>query len=101
MAEIDGMAEMLFRYLMNLDQQREFQRYIIMFDEFTKEIPLTFLLGFYVAMIVRRYDLLIERRQKEEIQLNLAVNPSQYFLTCVQNSKRITIENFLNEEMCS
>ncbi|CAJ0607246.1 unnamed protein product [Cylicocyclus nassatus] len=44
-----------YRFLMTVDQRMIFGRYVILFDSWTKEIPLTFLLGFYVAMIIRRW----------------------------------------------
>ncbi|GMT14264.1 hypothetical protein PFISCL1PPCAC_5561, partial [Pristionchus fissidentatus] len=44
-----------YRFFMSPAQQEIFLRYILIFDDFTKYIPLTFLLGFYVAMIVRRW----------------------------------------------
>ncbi|CAJ0932409.1 unnamed protein product, partial [Mesorhabditis belari] len=44
-----------YRFFMTADQQKSFKKYIILCDSWTKEIPLTFLLGFYVAMIVRRW----------------------------------------------
>lgn len=40
---------------MTKEQQNEFIKYVMLVDGWTKEIPLTFLLGFYVAMIVRRF----------------------------------------------
>lgn len=45
----------IYRFLMTTEQQKTFLKYIILFDDWTHEIPLTFLLGFYVAMIVRRW----------------------------------------------
>ncbi|KAF8363320.1 best-23 [Pristionchus pacificus] len=45
----------VYRFFMTEEQQGIFLRYILIFDDFTKYIPLTFLLGFYVAMIVRRW----------------------------------------------
>ncbi|EYC00250.1 hypothetical protein Y032_0117g695 [Ancylostoma ceylanicum] len=40
---------------MTAEQQQIFIKYVVLFDSWTKEIPLTFLLGFYVAMIIRRW----------------------------------------------
>ena len=40
---------------MTKEQRDIFLKYISLFNEWTNEIPLTFLLGFYVAMIVRRW----------------------------------------------
>ncbi|VDM45856.1 unnamed protein product [Toxocara canis] len=45
----------VYRYAMTASQQALFLKYITLFNEWTHEIPLTFLLGFYVAMIVRRW----------------------------------------------
>ncbi|KAE9417694.1 hypothetical protein Angca_010032, partial [Angiostrongylus cantonensis] len=45
----------IYRFLMTPVQQEVFVKYVVLFDSWTKEIPLTFLLGFYVAMIIRRY----------------------------------------------
>ncbi|CAN86624.1 Bestrophin homolog [Caenorhabditis elegans] len=44
-----------YRFGMTKEQQNEFIKYVMLVDGWTKEIPLTFLLGFYVAMIVRRW----------------------------------------------
>ncbi|KHJ79442.1 hypothetical protein OESDEN_20911 [Oesophagostomum dentatum] len=44
-----------YRFLMTEEQQQLFVKYVVLFDNWTKEIPLTFLLGFYVAMIIRRW----------------------------------------------
>lgn len=41
--------------MMTEEQQTKFIKYVVLFDSWTKEIPLTFLLGFYVAMIIRRW----------------------------------------------
>lgn len=45
----------VYRFLMTPMQQEIFIKYVVLFDSWTKEIPLTFLLGFYVAMIIRRW----------------------------------------------
>ncbi|CAI4232698.1 unnamed protein product [Auanema sp. JU1783] len=45
----------IYRFFLEEDQKKIFMKYVILFDSWTKEIPLTFLLGFYVAMIVRRW----------------------------------------------
>ncbi|CAD6192082.1 unnamed protein product [Caenorhabditis auriculariae] len=45
----------LYRFWMTAEQQAIFLKYVVLFDNWTREIPLTFLLGFYVAMIVRRW----------------------------------------------
>ncbi|KAK6737529.1 hypothetical protein RB195_019936 [Necator americanus] len=45
----------VYRFCMTVEQQQIFMRYVVLFDSWTKEIPLTFLLGFYVAMIIRRW----------------------------------------------
>ncbi|KAK6056919.1 Bestrophin [Cooperia oncophora] len=44
-----------WEFIMTQKQQEMFVKYVILFDSWTKEIPLTFLLGFYVAMIIRRW----------------------------------------------
>lgn len=44
---------------MTVEQQQIFVKYVVLFDSWTKEIPLTFLLGFYVAMIIRRCALML------------------------------------------
>lgn len=44
---------------MTAEQQAIFLKYVVLFDNWTKEIPLTFLLGFYVAMIVTRWVCLL------------------------------------------
>ncbi|VDL75531.1 unnamed protein product [Nippostrongylus brasiliensis] len=45
----------VYRFLLTSEQQQLFMKYVVLFDSWTKEIPLTFLLGFYVAMIIRRW----------------------------------------------
>ncbi|PAV86401.1 hypothetical protein WR25_15391 isoform D [Diploscapter pachys] len=45
----------VYRFIMDDRQKATFLKFIILFDYWTKEIPLTFLLGFYVAMIVQRW----------------------------------------------
>ncbi|XGW08245.1 hypothetical protein V3C99_010948 [Haemonchus contortus] len=45
----------VYRFVMTQKQQELFVKYVVLFDSWTKEIPLTFLLGFYVAMIIRRW----------------------------------------------
>ncbi|CAB3404254.1 unnamed protein product [Caenorhabditis bovis] len=44
-----------YRFWMTEEQQKSFIKYVLLVDGWTKQIPLTFLLGFYVAMIVRRW----------------------------------------------
>uniref|UniRef100_A0A914UW06 Bestrophin homolog n=1 Tax=Plectus sambesii TaxID=2011161 RepID=A0A914UW06_9BILA len=46
---------MVYRFGMTDENQAKFLRYIVLFNGWTHEIPLTFLLGFYVAMIIRRW----------------------------------------------
>uniref|UniRef100_A0AC35U6F6 Bestrophin homolog n=1 Tax=Rhabditophanes sp. KR3021 TaxID=114890 RepID=A0AC35U6F6_9BILA len=45
----------VYRFGLTLPQQNTFMKYITLFDEWLHEIPLTFLLGFYVGMVVKRW----------------------------------------------
>ncbi|KAK0394651.1 hypothetical protein QR680_000857 [Steinernema hermaphroditum] len=45
----------IYRFVLTREQQESFIKYVTLFNEWTREIPLTFLLGFYVAMVVRRW----------------------------------------------
>uniref|UniRef100_A0A0K0E4U6 Bestrophin homolog n=1 Tax=Strongyloides stercoralis TaxID=6248 RepID=A0A0K0E4U6_STRER len=49
------LINLIYRFLLSEGQQVKFMKYVILFDEFLHEIPLTFLLGFYVQMVVRRW----------------------------------------------
>lgn len=46
---------MAYRFGMDDENKKKFLKYIVLFNGWTQQIPLTFLLGFYVAMIIRRW----------------------------------------------
>lgn len=49
------LINMVYRFGLDAENQAKFRKYITLFNDYTHEIPLTFLLGFYVAMIIRRW----------------------------------------------
>ena len=45
----------MYRFGLDADGRTEFQRLISLFAHYIEQIPLTFLLGFYVGMVIKRW----------------------------------------------
>lgn len=47
-------VRVIYRYGLTKPQMETFEKLVVMFNDFSERIPLTFLLGFYVGMVLTR-----------------------------------------------
>uniref|UniRef100_A0A6A7FZC2 Bestrophin homolog n=3 Tax=Hirondellea gigas TaxID=1518452 RepID=A0A6A7FZC2_9CRUS len=50
-----GLMSILYRHILTVDQKRSFEKVVMYCDTFMNYIPLSFILGFYVAFVVSRW----------------------------------------------